>query len=155
MALGELERCQRSVFRTLMVVSKHTSTPALTVNNYEICKNDVYQQFLPSVSPRCEQLSDLIDENLTSGIVELHLDVTCHSRALFGVLISVLYSCSCSQFLPIGELFFCCNCKVTRCPDCVSTTPESFKACVRTASRRPSSYKGNCTTRIYSLSETR
>lgn len=48
----------------------------------------------------------------------------------------VLYSCSCSQFLPIGELFFCRHCKVTRCPDCVSTTLESFSCphCFETAS---------------------
>lgn len=48
----------------------------------------------------------------------------------------VLYSCSCSQFLPIGELFFCRHCKVGRCPDCVATTLESFSCphCFETAS---------------------
>lgn len=48
----------------------------------------------------------------------------------------VLYSCSCSQFLPIGELFFCRHCKVARCPDCVATTLESFSCphCFETAS---------------------
>ena len=48
----------------------------------------------------------------------------------------VLYSCSCSQFLPISELFFCRHCKVARCPDCVATTLESFSCphCFETAS---------------------
>lgn len=48
----------------------------------------------------------------------------------------VLYSCSCAQFLPIGELFFCRHCKVARCPDCVATTLESFSCphCFETAS---------------------
>ena len=48
----------------------------------------------------------------------------------------VLYYCSCSQFLPINELFFCRHCKVARCPDCVATTLESFSCphCFETAS---------------------
>ena len=106
MALGELEQCKMSVFRTLMVVSKHTSMLALTVN-YEISKNDVHQQLVPSVSPSCEQLSGLIDENLTSGIVELHLDVTCHSRALFSVLISVLQNRTSLKELYLYHDAFC------------------------------------------------
>ena len=38
----------------------------------------------------------------------------------------VLYSCSCSQLSPLGNLYFCRHCKVPRCQDCVFSTIESF-----------------------------
>lgn len=38
----------------------------------------------------------------------------------------VMYACSCSQLSPLGELYFCRHCKVARCPDCVSSTIDSF-----------------------------
>ena len=38
----------------------------------------------------------------------------------------VLYSCSCLQLSPLGELYFCRHCKVPRCQDCVSSTIDSY-----------------------------
>ena len=59
----------------------------------------------------------------------------------------VLYSCSCTQFYPLGELFFCRHCKVPRCQDCVSSTVESFSCphCFETAGSDIKAKRGRCT----------
>ncbi len=38
----------------------------------------------------------------------------------------VLYSCTCSQLAPLGELYFCRHCTVQRCQECVSTVIDGF-----------------------------
>lgn len=58
----------------------------------------------------------------------------------------VLYSCSCSQFSTLGELFFCRHCKLPRCQDCVSSTIESFSCphCFEAAMSDQKARKGRC-----------
>lgn len=55
--------------------------------------------------------------------------ITAMTRAMMSVTLDyknfVLFVCSCSQRVPLDELYFCRHCKLARCNDCVSTVIET------------------------------